>query len=228
MRRRTWRIETAPSSLASLSRIEDGVLVVYVPPDADDVTRRRLLDQAIRDHHWYYPHLPIPVPAPLRGHHGAWTSAAATAAVTLAAAGLTVYTTHPDGDPHIDGQITRQAPAAAPPAHTSRPHHTPTPSPTLTGKTPAPSPTPNDPSPITTGTPSPLPDLTHPIRAAAGQHPVQHAVGDHPVRHAVTPATGRHPIPHLLTSLPRPQKHPPKRTPPKLPCLPFQADCDSG
>lgn len=148
-------------------------------------------------------------PLPHQGHHTAWASATATAAITLAAAGLAIVYTSPDqpsADQHATGRVPAyHVPASPAPQHTAPPSHRPTPS--LTTRTPGgrTNPSPSATSARVSASLLPTPDVSatvnHPLRTVTHMHPVRKTAGKHPVRHVVG-SHRRHPIRHVISVVP--------------------------
>lgn len=125
MEHRAYEIRLLPDGAVRFTRIENGVLIIYLPDNLDEVTRQRYVDEAIKERHWYRDRtLPIPLLAPIAGvgkrardaiqEHTA-ASAIATVVTLSGVAGLTAYA--------INGGAGRQhtPPAAAPAAPHPRP-----------------------------------------------------------------------------------------------------------
>lgn len=177
MRPRRYVVRPARPGLLYVAEPEDDVLVIYLPEDLDEVTRRRYIRQALDDHDWYYRGLPALLPAPIvaAGHNVRRitrdhpTSTVVTAGVITVGIAATVLALAGDNA----GSHQHPFPPGAAPGATAPPSHS-APAPSRTGPHPAPS---LPPSITRSITPSKASNTTVP---ADNDAPVRHPPRSHP------------------------------------------------
>ncbi len=185
MRPRRYLVRPARPGLLYVAEPEDDVLIIYLPEDLDEVTRRRYIRQALDDHNWYYRGLPALLPAPIvaAGHNVRRitrdhpTSTVVTAGVITVGIAATVLALAGDNRSH-----QHPFPPGAAPGATAPPSHAPAPAPSRTGPHSAPS---LPPSITRLVAPTATPDTAAP---ADNPSPVRHPPRSHP-RPTPSPST---------------------------------------